>query len=62
MPADGRICACRPCGGTAVRWVHADDTAGGVVEVQFTDADGTVHSVIDNDQVRFVVHTAAIEA
>ncbi|WP_280347625.1 hypothetical protein [Nocardia neocaledoniensis] len=33
--------------GTAVRWVSGDSTAGGVIEVQFSDATGVVHSIVD---------------
>ncbi|MEV6214820.1 hypothetical protein [Nocardia sp. NPDC051833] len=39
--------------GTAVRWVEDDCTAGGVIEVQFADADGVVHSVIDKLPIFF---------
>ncbi|MFD4428977.1 hypothetical protein [Nocardia sp. NPDC058497] len=41
--------------GTAVRWVCDDHTARGVVEVQFTDADGVVHSIVDKLPIFFGV-------
>lgn len=33
--------------GKAVRWVADDVTAGGVIEVEFTDAEGVAHAVVD---------------